>query len=70
MTVMNVRRRRISGIPAIAIAAATALGLGTLSACSDTASAANTDKFDVVAAFYPLQYLAERSAGTTCTSPA
>ena len=47
MTVMNVRRRHISGI---AIAAATALGLGTLSACSDSAAAANTDKFDVVAA--------------------
>ncbi|MEV5527148.1 metal ABC transporter substrate-binding protein [Streptomyces prunicolor] len=71
---MNVRRRRISGIPAIAIAAATALGLGTLSACSDTATAANTDKFDVVAAFYPLQYLAEQIGGdhvhvTSLTKP-
>ncbi|MEV6505904.1 metal ABC transporter substrate-binding protein [Streptomyces sp. NPDC051642] len=59
---MNVRRRHISGI---AIAAATALGLGTLSACStDSAAAANTDKFDVVAAFYPLQYLAEQIGGS------
>jgi zinc transport system substrate-binding protein len=61
MTVMNVRRRHISGI---AIAAATALGLGTLSACSDSAAAANTDKFDVVASFYPLQYLAEQIGGS------
>ncbi|MET7486244.1 metal ABC transporter substrate-binding protein [Streptomyces sp. NPDC005538] len=68
---MNVRRRHISGI---AIAAATALGLGTLSACSDSAAAANTDKFDVVAAFYPLQYLAEQIGGdhvhvTSLTKP-
>ncbi|MGQ4427564.1 zinc ABC transporter substrate-binding protein, partial [Streptomyces violaceoruber] len=41
---MNVRRRRISGI---AVTAATALGLGTLSACSsDSSAAGNTDKFD------------------------
>ncbi|SED47279.1 zinc transport system substrate-binding protein [Streptomyces sp. 3213] len=58
---MNVRRRHISGI---AIAAATALGLGTLSACSDSAAAAQTDKFDVVASFYPLQYLAEQIGGS------
>ncbi|WP_329249412.1 metal ABC transporter substrate-binding protein [Streptomyces sp. NBC_01478] len=69
---MNVRRRHISGI---AIAAATTLGLGTLSACStDTAAAANTDKFDVVASFYPLQYLAEQIGGdhvhvTSLTKP-
>ncbi|MER7191615.1 metal ABC transporter solute-binding protein, Zn/Mn family [Streptomyces flaveolus] len=55
---MNVRRRRISGI---AVTAATALGLGTLSACSsDTAAAGNTDKFDVVASFYPMAFLAEQ----------
>ncbi|MFI6402740.1 metal ABC transporter substrate-binding protein [Streptomyces sp. NPDC050548] len=68
---MNVRRRHISGI---AIAAATALGLGTLSACSDSAAAAQTDKFDVVASFYPLQYLAEQIGGnhvhvTSLTKP-
>jgi zinc transport system substrate-binding protein len=58
MSVMNVRRRRISGI---AVTAATALGLGTLSACSsDTAAAGNTDKFDVVASFYPMAFLAEQ----------
>ncbi|WP_133885811.1 zinc ABC transporter substrate-binding protein [Streptomyces sp. BK208] len=69
---MNARRRRISGI---AVTAATALGLGTLSACStDGAGAGNTDKFDVVASFYPMQYLAEQIGGdhvnvTTLTEP-
>ncbi|MGP4083905.1 zinc ABC transporter substrate-binding protein [Streptomyces sp. KR55] len=69
---MNVRRPQISGI---AIAAATALGLGTLSACSDDSSAAgNSDKFDVVASFYPMQFLAEQIGGdhvnvTTLTEP-
>ncbi|MFD9429959.1 metal ABC transporter substrate-binding protein [Streptomyces sp. NPDC060002] len=58
---MNVRRRLISGT---AVAAATALGLGTLSACSsDSAAAANTDKFDVVASFYPMAFLAEQIGG-------
>jgi zinc transport system substrate-binding protein len=72
MTVMNVRRQHISGI---AIAAATALGLGTLSACStDSAAAGNTDKFDVVASFYPMAFLAEQIGGdhvnvTTLTQP-
>ncbi|AXL88520.1 zinc ABC transporter substrate-binding protein [Streptomyces sp. CB09001] len=72
---MNVRRRRISGI---AVTAATALGLGALSACSSDSSAAgtagNTDKFDVVASFYPMEYLAEQIGGdhvnvTTLTEP-
>ncbi|MFF4499729.1 metal ABC transporter substrate-binding protein [Streptomyces sp. NPDC001401] len=59
---MNVRRQHIS---AIAIAAATTLGLGTLSACStDSAAAGNTDKFDVVASFYPLEFLAEQIGGS------
>jgi zinc transport system substrate-binding protein len=72
MSVMNVRRRRISGI---AVTAATALGLGTLSACSsDSSAAGNTDKFDVVASFYPMEYLAEQIGGdhvnvTTLTEP-
>jgi zinc transport system substrate-binding protein len=71
MSVMNVRRL-ISGT---AVAAATALGLGTLSACSsDSAAAANTDKFDVVASFYPMAFLAERIGGdhvhvTSLTEP-
>lgn len=69
---MNVRRRLISGS---AIAAVTALGLGTLSACSDSSAApGDTGKFDVVASFYPMAYLAERIGGdhvhvTTLTSP-
>ncbi|MEU3827201.1 metal ABC transporter substrate-binding protein [Streptomyces sp. NPDC029080] len=69
---MNVRRRLI---PAAAVTAVTALGIGTLSACSgDTAGAADTGKFDVVASFYPMAFLAERIGGdhvhvTTLTSP-
>ncbi|MEV6082009.1 zinc ABC transporter substrate-binding protein [Streptomyces parvulus] len=69
---MNVRRRHISGI---AVAAAAALGLATLSACSsDSSAAGNTDKLDVVASFYPMQYLAEEIGGdhvnvTTLTEP-
>jgi zinc transport system substrate-binding protein len=69
---MNVRRRLI---PAAAVTAATALGLGTLSACSgDSAAAGNTDKFDVVASFYPMAFLAEQIGGdhvevTSLTQP-
>ncbi|MFI6656022.1 metal ABC transporter substrate-binding protein [Streptomyces sp. NPDC050523] len=59
---MNVRRRLI---PAVATAAATALGLATLSACStENAAAGGTDKFDVVASFYPMAFLAERIGGS------
>ncbi|MGW6788327.1 metal ABC transporter solute-binding protein, Zn/Mn family [Streptomyces chartreusis] len=55
---MNVRRPHISGI---ALAAVTAVGIGTLTACSsDSAAAGNTDKFDVVASFYPMAFLAEQ----------
>lgn len=47
------------------MAAVTALGLGSLSACStDSAAAANTGKFDVVASFYPMAFLAGRIGGT------
>lgn len=69
---MNVRRHHISGV---AIAAVTALGLGTLSACSsDSAAVGNTEKFDVVASFYPLAFLAEQIGGdhvnvTSLTEP-
>ncbi|WP_405505422.1 metal ABC transporter substrate-binding protein [Streptomyces purpurascens] len=52
---MNVRRRLI---PA---AAAASLGLGALTACSsDSAATGNTEKFDVVASFYPMAFLAEQ----------
>ncbi|SBT88352.1 zinc transport system substrate-binding protein [Streptomyces sp. DI166] len=68
---MNVRRQHISGL---AVAAVTALGLGTLSACSDSVAVGNTEKFDVVASFYPMAYLAEEIGGehvnvTTLTQP-
>lgn len=45
--------------------AATVLGLGTLSACSDSSAAAgnSSGKLDVVASFYPLQYLAQEIGG-------
>ncbi len=73
MTVMNVVRRRLL-IPAAATAAA-ALGLTTLTACGgDSAAAGNTDKFDVVASFYPMAFLAEQIGGkyvnvTSLTEP-
>ncbi|WP_406352126.1 metal ABC transporter substrate-binding protein [Streptomyces sp. NBC_00658] len=59
---MNVRRRLISGT---AVTAATFLGLATLSACSDSSAADSNSsgKLDVVASFYPLQYLAEEIGG-------
>lgn len=45
--------------------AATVLGLATLSACSDSSAADSNSsgKLDVVASFYPLQYLAEQIGG-------
>ncbi|MFI1438008.1 metal ABC transporter substrate-binding protein [Streptomyces fructofermentans] len=59
---MNVRRRLISGT---AVTAATVLGLGTLSACSDSTAAdgAGGGRLDVVSSFYPMQYLAEQIGG-------
>lgn len=58
------------------MAAATLLGLGTLSACSDSSAAGggNGGKLDVVASFYPMQYLAEQIGGkhvrvTSLTQP-
>jgi zinc transport system substrate-binding protein len=59
----------------VAVAAVTALGLGTLTGCSgDSAAAAGTGKFDVVASFYPMAFLAERIGGahvhvTSLTQP-
>ncbi|MBG0855396.1 zinc ABC transporter substrate-binding protein [Streptomyces spinoverrucosus] len=69
---MNIRRRLI---PAAALAT---LSLTALSACSSDSgtagNAGNTDKFDVVASFYPMQFLAEQIGGdhvnvTTLTEP-
>lgn len=72
MTVMNVRRL----IPTAAVAGAVALGLTALSACSssDAADRGSGDKLDVVASFYPMQFLAEEIGGshvsvTTLTKP-
>ncbi|WKX70233.1 metal ABC transporter substrate-binding protein [Streptomyces sp. XD-27] len=57
---MNVRRL----IPAAAATGAVALGLTTLTACSDDASGKTQDgKLKVVASFYPMQFLAERIGG-------
>ncbi|MGW0550132.1 metal ABC transporter substrate-binding protein [Streptomyces altiplanensis] len=71
---MNVRRRLI---PTAATAGAVALGLMAVSACSSSSGAADKDgngKLDVVASFYPLQYLAEEIGGehvavSTLTKP-
>lgn len=72
MTVMNVRRL----IPTAAVAGAVALGLTALSACSssDAAEGGSDGKLDVVASFYPMQFLAEEIGGshvsvTTLTKP-
>jgi len=71
MSVMNVWRRLI---PGTALAAATALGLGALTGCSDTVAANSSGKFDVVASFYPMAFLAEQIGGryvhvTSLTQP-
>ncbi|MEV1019089.1 metal ABC transporter substrate-binding protein [Streptomyces sp. NPDC050264] len=68
MSVMNVRlarrpRRRL--ISTAAVAAATVLGLTALSACSSSsADGKNDGKLDVVASFYPMQYLAQEIGGS------
>lgn len=62
MSVMNVRRL----IPRTALAGAVALGIVSLSACagsSDAADKGGDGKLDVVASFYPMQFLAERIGG-------
>ncbi|MEU1300743.1 metal ABC transporter substrate-binding protein [Streptomyces shenzhenensis] len=68
---MNARRL----IPTAAATMATALGIATLSACSsDSVAAGDTGKFDVVASFYPMAFLAEQIGGdhvhvTSLTQP-
>ncbi|MEV0259636.1 metal ABC transporter substrate-binding protein [Streptomyces sp. NPDC050732] len=57
---MNVRRRLI---PTAALASATVLGLTALTACSTSAADDKDGKLDVVASFYPMQYLAEQIGG-------
>ncbi|NBE55224.1 metal ABC transporter substrate-binding protein [Streptomyces boluensis] len=63
---MNVRRLRTrSRIGTAAVAGAAALGLLTLSACGNSSAADGKDggKLDVVASFYPMQFLAEEIGG-------
>ncbi|MEU9201287.1 metal ABC transporter substrate-binding protein [Streptomyces sp. NPDC048332] len=69
---MNVRRL----IPTTVVAGAVVLGLTALSACSasDTADRKSGDKLNVVASFYPMQFLAEQIGGnhvsvSTLTKP-
>ncbi|MDT9683035.1 metal ABC transporter substrate-binding protein [Streptomyces sp. TRM76323] len=70
---MNVRR----SISTTAVAGAAVLGLVTLSACSGSSGGAEKSKdgkLDVVASFYPMQFLAEQIGGdkvsvTTLTQP-
>ncbi|MFD6431357.1 metal ABC transporter substrate-binding protein [Streptomyces venezuelae] len=67
---MNVRRL----IPTAALASATVLGLTALTACSSSAADDKDGKLDIVASFYPMQYLAEQIGGdhvsvTTLTEP-
>ncbi|MFD0023772.1 metal ABC transporter substrate-binding protein [Streptomyces sp. NPDC058382] len=59
---MNERRL----IPTAAVAGAVVLGLTALSACStsDAADHKGGDKLNVVASFYPMQFLAERIGGS------
>lgn len=72
MTVMNIRRRLI---PTAALTAVSALTLAATSACSSAdAAGGNTAKFDVMASFYPLAFLAESIGGdhvhvTSLTQP-
>ncbi|GHA87342.1 metal ABC transporter substrate-binding protein [Streptomyces chryseus] len=71
---MNVRRRLI---PTAATAGAVALGLMAVSACSSSSGAAGKNgdgKLEVVASFYPMQFLAEEIGGdhvsvSTLTKP-
>ena len=67
MSVMNVRRL----IPAAALAGAVALGVTALTACSGRPAppAARTGKLDVVASFYPMEFLAEQIGGDHVQSP-
>ncbi|MEV4440998.1 metal ABC transporter substrate-binding protein [Streptomyces sp. NPDC049577] len=70
------RAARSRRITATVVAAAAALGLVTLSACSTGTAGARTPdgRLRVVASFYPMQFLAERIGGdhvsvTTLTKP-
>ncbi|MEU6219284.1 metal ABC transporter substrate-binding protein [Streptomyces sp. NPDC047022] len=75
MNVMKSRRRpprRL--IPMVALTGVTAVTLAATSACSSRAAAKDSGRFDVVASFYPLAFLAEQIGGkyvhvTSLTQP-
>ncbi|SCG60670.1 metal ABC transporter substrate-binding protein [Micromonospora inositola] len=50
-------------VPRLLAAVTALLALGGVAACSDEGASADPDRVDVVAAFYPLQFLAERIGG-------
>ncbi|MET8911884.1 metal ABC transporter substrate-binding protein [Micromonospora sp. NPDC004551] len=52
---------------ALAAATAALLTLGGLAACSEGGGGSDPDRVDVVAAFYPLQFLAEKIGGDAVT---
>ncbi|MEW2382968.1 metal ABC transporter substrate-binding protein [Micromonospora sp. NPDC047707] len=60
---MNIR----SAPRTLAAAATALLALGGVAACSDDQAGADPQRVDVVAAFYPLQFLAERIGGDAVT---
>ncbi|MGN9775322.1 metal ABC transporter substrate-binding protein [Micromonospora sp. H33] len=60
---MNIR----SAPRTLAAAATALLALGGVAACSDDQAGADPQRVDVVAAFYPLQFLAERIGGGAVT---
>ncbi|MEV4483574.1 metal ABC transporter substrate-binding protein [Micromonospora coxensis] len=60
---MNIR----SAPRALAAATAALLALGGTAACSSDGAGADPQRVDVVAAFYPLQFLAERIGGDAVT---
>ncbi|MEV0845902.1 metal ABC transporter substrate-binding protein [Streptomyces sp. NPDC049954] len=74
MSVMNTSRRRPRLISVTASAAAAALSVTLLSACSSGDSGSDDGKLDVTASFYPMAYLAEQIGGahvdvTSLTKP-
>ncbi|MDT0308636.1 metal ABC transporter substrate-binding protein [Streptomyces sp. DSM 44917] len=60
---MTTRRRSRSRIPVLAACAATALGMTALAGCGTGDDGSGDGRLDVVASFYPLEFLAERIGG-------
>lgn len=57
----------VRSVPRLLAAATALLTLAGVVACSDQGAGADPDRVDVVAAFYPLQFLAERIGGDAVT---